>query len=88
MDGLLAWFFYTSPKKYIMKKIFSVAAVALGLFFVTACGNNNANTETKADSTNVVVPPPDNSSATNPSSADTNFSKNQDTSKIKKDSLR
>jgi len=71
-----------------MKKIFSVVAVAVGLFLMTACGNNNANTDTKADSSNVVVPPPDNSSATNPSAADTNFSKNQDTSKIKKDSVR
>lgn len=87
-QALLAWFCNIFPKKYSMKKIFTVAAIAMGVLFMTACGNNNANTDTKADSSNVVIPPPDNSSATNPSLADTNFSKNQDSSRLKKDSIK
>lgn len=71
-----------------MKKLLSLAVLVTGFAAITSCGNNNADTEKKPDSTNVIIPPPDNSSATNPSSADTNFSKGQDTSSRKKDSIR
>ena len=72
-----------------MKKLHFITALAISVFFVAACGNNNAGTESKSDSSATVIPPPDNSSATNPSLADTNYSKNNaDTLKAKKDSLK
>jgi PBP1b-binding outer membrane lipoprotein LpoB len=72
-----------------MKKLHFIAALAISALFAIACGNNKAGTETTADSSATVIPPPDNSSATNPSLADTNYSKNNaDTLKAKKDSLK
>ncbi|MEO6315689.1 MAG: hypothetical protein ABIU63_04165 [Chitinophagaceae bacterium] len=70
-----------------MKKILIVTAIAASTFFVTACGDNTGAEPSKSDSTATIIPPPDNSSATNPSLADTNFSRNHDTSAMKKDSL-
>ncbi|HTL10417.1 MAG TPA: hypothetical protein VL307_19215 [Chitinophagaceae bacterium] len=72
-----------------MKKIHFFAAIAAGMLTLAACGdsNNSGDGSKSPDSTaNNVVPPPDNSSATNPSLGDTNFSKNQDTSSMRRDS--
>jgi hypothetical protein len=72
-----------------MKKLHFIAALAVSTIIVTACDNNNAGSDTnKTDSSANVIPPPDNSSATNPSLADTNYSKNNDTSGLRKDSLK
>jgi hypothetical protein len=73
-----------------MKKInfFLIAAIAVTLS-VAACNSSNPSGEsskgsTSRDSTGVLPPPSDNSSATNPSLADTAYSK-KDTSNMKKD---
>ena len=71
-----------------MKKLLLIATVATSTLFFSACGNETAGDANKTDSTATVIPPPDNSAATNPSMADTNYSKNQDTSAVKKDSLK
>ena len=71
-----------------MKKLHFIAALAVSAVFVTACDNNAGSDTNKTDSSANVIPPPDNSSATNPSLADTNYSKNNDTSGLRKDSLK
>ncbi len=57
--------------------------------FITACsnsGNNKTNTDSTGNS--IIVPPPDNNSATNPSLADTAFKNQTDSSKMRKDSMK
>ena len=80
--------FLLSTKKYIMKKLSIVAAIAIGSLFFAACGNNSGSgtgsTDTSATNT---IPPPDNNSATNPSMADTGYSHNDSTG-MKKDSSK
>ncbi|MEO5685241.1 MAG: hypothetical protein ABIQ88_21525 [Chitinophagaceae bacterium] len=72
-----------------MKKLFSIAVIALSACLFTACGDNAADGPDKTDSTATIIPPPDNSSATNPSMADTAFSKDHsDTSGMRKDSSK
>ncbi|MFT3933527.1 MAG: hypothetical protein QM726_07935 [Chitinophagaceae bacterium] len=79
-----------------MKKTHFIAIVIAGSFMYMACGNNSANTSTTGDTTisgrndsmGTVIPPPDNSAATNPSLADTNYSKNHDSLAVKKDSSK
>ena len=78
-----------------MKKLNFIAALALSVLFVTACGNNNGGSSTSTDSSATmgdssatIIPPPDNSSATNPSLADTAYSKNNDSTRMKKDSTK
>lgn len=62
-----------------MKKFYSTAMLALGVLWICSCGNDTGthnNQETgsgNADSSSNVVTPPDNSSATNPSMADTAY---------------
>ena len=76
----------------IMKQLFFILSLVAGAVCFTGCGNNDSGTSTnkdsaasKTDSSATLIPPPDNSSATNPSMADTAFLK-KDT--IKKDSSR
>jgi hypothetical protein len=85
---VLAWFFLTFPEKNNMKKLHLILAFAISASLVTACANNAGSDTNKTDSSANVTPPPDNSSATNPSLADTNYSKNQDSSGMKKDSSK
>ncbi len=74
-----------------MKKLFLMTAIAGASFFFAACGNNSADAnKITGDSSANVVKPSDNSSATNPSVADTAYSNNnadtlkKDSSKMKK----
>lgn len=74
----LAWFFAPHCQNKRMKKLYSMAMLAAGLLWITACGNNSGsgNQDTGSgnrDSSSNVVTPPDNSSATNPSMADTAY---------------
>jgi hypothetical protein len=74
-----------------MKKFNFIAAVPIAIsVFFASCGNSSETTDTsKKDSSQSVVPPPaDNSSATNPSLADTAYSKNKDTTTVKPDSSK
>ena len=77
-----------------MKKLNFIAAVAISAILITSCGNNNGGSATTSDSTKTdssatLIPPPDNNSATNPSLADTAFSKNDSTKDgMKKDSSK
>ncbi len=72
-----------------MKKIFLVLSIAAASLYFGACGNNSAGSKSATDSSANVTNPPDNSSATNPSVADTAYSKNyadttkKDSSKVK-----
>jgi len=73
-----------------MKKVFLMIAVATTTIVFASCGNNSAGSGTgTGDSSANVTKPPDNSSATNPSLADTAYSKNnadttkKDSSKVK-----
>ena len=69
-----------------MKKLFIIASIATATFTFTACGGNGTDTSgAKTDSSSSVVHPPDNNSATNPSLADTAYSK--DSTSMKKDSI-
>jgi hypothetical protein len=86
----MAWFCYLFKKRN-MKKFNFIAAVPIAVsVFFAACGNGGQTRDTsKKDNTQSVIPPPsDNSSATNPSLADTAYSKNNDTTKQKKDSSK
>jgi PBP1b-binding outer membrane lipoprotein LpoB len=79
--------FYTQIKKQAMKKFYLAATLASGIAFFSSCGNNEAGENKSTDSSATTIPAPDNSSATNPSMADTAFSKDHsDTLKVKKDS--
>lgn len=73
-----------------MKKLCFILMVAATAISFAACGNNSAGSGTgTADSSANVTKPADNNSATNPSLADTNYSKNnadtlrKDSSKMK-----
>lgn len=69
--------------KNSMKKFNFIAAVpiAISVFFVS-CGNSDSGKADKKDSTQSVLPPPaDNSQATNPSLADTAYSRYDSTRK-------
>ncbi len=74
-----------------MKKINFVLMLTIAITFtVTACNSSNPSGDNSKDSTStskdgVLPPPSDNSSATNPSLADTAFGK-RDTSNMKNDS--
>ncbi len=53
-----------------------MAMLAAGVLWISSCGNDTGthnNQETGSDSSSSVVTPPDNSSATNPSMADTAY---------------
>ncbi|MEP6747878.1 MAG: hypothetical protein ABJB86_09130 [Bacteroidota bacterium] len=74
-----------------MKKLQFLATVAVTVIVLSSCGNNNAGSSSgTADSSANVTKPPDNNDATNPSLADTAYSKNNadtlknDSSKMKK----
>jgi hypothetical protein len=74
-----------------MKRFNFIAAVPIAIsVFFAACGNSGETSDSnKKDSPQSVIPPPaDNSSATNPSLADTAYSKNNDTTNLKKDSSK
>lgn len=80
-------FFYTQRKKQAMKNLYLAAMLASGILIFASCGNQEAGENKSADSSASIIPPPDNSSATNPSMADTAFSKDHiDTLQVKKDS--
>ena len=76
-----------------MKKFNFILMTAIAVTFtVTACNSSNPSgdsskdsTVTSRDSSGVLPPPSDNSSATNPSMADTAYSK-KDTSNMNRDS--
>lgn len=62
-----------------MKKLLLAAVIAITFLSVSSCGNNKSNAAGSAsDSVNTprnITNPPDNNSATNPSLADTAYSK-------------
>jgi hypothetical protein len=66
-----------------MKKFNFVAAVPIAVsVFFASCGNSKSDKAGKNDSTQSVLPPPaDNSQATNPSLADTAYSRYDSTRK-------
>ncbi|MBC7904556.1 MAG: hypothetical protein H7Y27_14115 [Gemmatimonadaceae bacterium] len=69
-----------------MKKLkFVLASGIIVSLAMTSCGDSTTGAGEVTDTTvNVTIPPPDNSSATNPSLADTNFAK-QDSAGVKHD---
>jgi PBP1b-binding outer membrane lipoprotein LpoB len=81
-------FLNISPKITDMKKLHLLAVLAVSAMLVTACGNSSTTDETRTDSSTNVIPPPDNSSATNPSMADTAYSHSDSTKTMNSDSLK
>ncbi len=74
-------------EKEVMKKFYFAAMLASGIVFISSCGNNEGGESNSTDSSATTIPAPGNSSATNPSMADTAFSKDySDTLNMKKDS--
>ena len=68
-----------------MKNFHFFTALVVGALSVTACGNNTGSNAGSPDSSANLMPVPGNSSATNPSLADTAYSKG-DSTKMKADS--
>ncbi|MEP7277165.1 MAG: hypothetical protein ABI813_00860 [Bacteroidota bacterium] len=68
-----------------MKNLFFTVAVAMSVICFSACGNNSGGSDNGTPSSTNVTNPPDNSSATNPSLADTAYS--PDSTKVRKDTM-
>lgn len=82
--------FFIGEKNTGMKKFNFISAVPLAVtVFFASCGNaSDAKDNKKTDSSQSVLPPPaDNSQATNPSLADTAYSR-MDTTTTRKDSTK
>jgi predicted small secreted protein len=71
-----------------MKKFQVLAVLAISGMLITACANNSTTEGAGTDSSTNVIPPPDNSSATNPSMADTAYSHSDSTKTMNGDSLK
>ncbi|MEX6686259.1 hypothetical protein QTN47_02070 [Danxiaibacter flavus] len=71
-----------------MKNIL-ITAIATGAFLLGSCGNHNGkNNETDTTDKSITIPPPDNSSATNPSLGDTTTQKVRPDTVNPKDTVR
>lgn len=74
-------------QKNTMKKVSFFLTVAITAIVFAACGNNKGTGTNNTDSSSAnMTKPADNSSATNPSVADTAYS--NDSTKMKKDSSK